>query len=164
MKYTFILFIFILILYLCYYLKYENFKNYTKKEVDNIFLHNTNKVYKLNIIKKQEDMDKCYKKCNTNDCAKLESMKKNYNNCHKCQKDEKKCFNNLYSNGVCEPCGQNLKKLDCHDKTKYSCPDLHDIFNKNGNEPYYLEVEDENNISSPYDQSCLFCWNVKNYL
>jgi hypothetical protein len=167
MKYNLILFIFIL-LYFCYfyYFKYEKFINYKKtiKETNDMFLNNKNKIYKLNIIKKKEDINKCFKKCNPNDCIKLNLMKNNYDNCNKCQANENKCFNNLVSNGVCDPCGENLKKFNCNDLNYYSCPKLNDIYNKNGNEPYYLEVTDKNNITSPYNQSCLFCWNIKNYL
>ncbi len=166
MKYNLILFI-IILLYFCYfyYFKYEKFNNYTTiKEANNMFLNNKNKVYKLNIIKKKEDIDKCYQKCNPSDCIKLGLMQKNYDKCNKCQKNKNNCFNNLSSNGICDQCGKNLKKFNCNDINHFACPKIHDIFNKTGNKPYYLEVINKNDITSPYNQSCLFCWNIKNYL
>jgi|SaaInlStandDraft_7_1057024.scaffolds.fasta_scaffold25558_3 hypothetical protein len=168
MKYNLILFIFIFIIIIVflyfYYYKYEKFKNYTIKEANNMFLKNKNKVYKLNIIKKEEDMDKCYQKCNPSDCMKLDLMKNNYDKCNKCQNNKNNCFNNLSSTGICDPCGKNLKKFNCNDINKFACPKIHDVFNKTGTKPYYLEVINKNDITSPYNQSCLFCWNIKNYL
>lgn len=164
MKYYFIFLLLSVLFLFCYYLRNsEKFKNYTRKQVNNLFLNNTNNIYKINILKKKQDIDECFKKCNYSDCLKLKIMKENYNNCIKCQSNNKKCFNNLFAKGSCDMCGNNLKKFNCNDNNYYSCPNLNDIFNEKGNEPYYLEVIDKNNITSPYNQSCLFCWNLKNY-
>ena len=75
MKY--ILFFIIIILFFFYYvLKLENFKNYTRKQVNQLFLNNKNHIYKLNIVKNEEDVEECFKKCNFNDCLKLKIKKK----------------------------------------------------------------------------------------
>ena len=162
MKY--ILFFIIIILFFFYYIfKLENFKNYTRKQVNQLFLNNKNHIYKLNIVKNEKDVEECFKKCDFNDCLKLKIKKKNYNNCIQCQKNNNKCFNNLSTGGLCDDCGDNLKKFNCHDIKNYACPDLKDVFNNKGYAPYYLEIIDKNKISSPYNQSCLFCWNLKNY-
>ena len=162
MKYYFILLL-LIILFFYYLKKIENFKNFTRSQVNNLFLNNKNNIYKVNIIKNKEDIEQCNKKCGYSDCLKLKLMKDNYDNCIQCQKDNNKCFNNLFSKGVCDNCGDNLLKLNCNDINNYSCPKLNDIYNEKGTQPYYLEIVDKNNISSPYNQSCLFCWNLKNY-
>jgi hypothetical protein len=164
MKYYFILLVIvILFLLFFYYNNLENFKNYTRNKVNNLFLKNDKNIYKINILKNEEDFNECFKKCNYSDCLKLKLMKQNYKKCMQCQSNNKKCFNNLLSNGVCDNCGSNLKKFNCNDINNYACPNLHDVFNEKGVDPYYLEIINKNNITSPYNQSCLFCWNLKNY-
>ena len=164
MNYLFIYFIFLLILFLFYFYDLESFKNFSKKNANLLFLKNNNKhIYNVNILKKKSDINDCFKKCNFNDCIKLKKMKENYNKCFKCQNNDNKCFNNLNTGGICESCGDNLKKFDCNDLNYYACPDLHNVFSKNSSEPYYLEINNDNNITSPYKQACLFCWNLKSF-
>lgn len=160
--YLILLLLLIFIYYLNNYIVFEKFKNLNY--LNNLFLNNQSSIYKVNIQKQKKNINECYKKCNYNDCYKLELMKKNYDRCISCQKNENKCFNNLIQGGICEPCGNNLSKFNCNDLNNYSCPDLSNIYNKKGVQPYFLEVKNKNLINNPYDQSCLFCWNIKNYL
>lgn len=163
MKYIFILLIItILYYYLNNYVNTEYFNNI--KHLNNLFLNNQKSLYKVNILKDKKDIDECYKKCNSNDCYKLEVMKKNYENCLSCQNNESKCFNNLVKGGICESCGDVLDKFNCNNLNNYACPNLNDVYNKKGIQPYFLEVKNQNLKNNPYDQSCLFCWNLKNYL
>ena len=124
---------------------------------------NKHKIFKINILKNKEDLSNCFKKGSYSDCMKLYIRKKNYDKCVTCQKLKNKCFNHLDTLGSCDSCGENLKKVDCYDSSKYACPNPHDVFNSKGIEPYYLEIIDKNNVNSPYDQSSLFCWNLENY-
>lgn len=163
-----------LIIFLFIYLnKIEKFENINKNNslilnknnFNKFMLKNKNNIQKVRIIKNKEDINNCFKKCNFSDCVKLKFLKSNYEKCISCQKNNSnKCFNNLNSGGVCDNCGTNLKKFNCNDLNYYSCPNANDVYNKNGVKPYYFEIIDEKNISTPYKQSCLFCWNLKNYL
>ena len=162
MKYFLILFLITILLYYFNTLIIENFKNLNY--LNNLFLNNQKSIFKVNIKKEKKDIDECYKKCNSNDCYKLEIMKKNYNKCISCQKNKNKCFNNLIQGGNCESCSNNLKKFDCYNLNNFACPDLSNVYNKKGVQPYFLEIKNKNLINNPYDQSCLFCWNLKNYL
>lgn len=172
MYYIFLIFLIVfLFIYLNKYEKFVNYQNKTKplifdkNQYNNFILKNQDKVYRVNLIKNKEDINDCYKKCNFSDCLKLEFMKKKYEKCISCQKNNSnKCFNNLPSNGTCDDCGENLNRFNCNDINKFACPNLKDVYNINGIEPYYLQVINEKNITSPYKQSCLFCWNLKNYL
>jgi len=163
--------LFFIILFMSFILlnKYytESFKNYTRTEVNNLLLKNAkkkNKIYKINIIKNKEDLKNCFRKCDYKNCLKLYQRHLNYNNCITCQKDKNKCFNRLDTLGSCDSCGKNLLKNNCNDINQFACPKLNDLFNNEGEKPYYLEVIDtKTNPISPYDQSCLFCWNLENY-
>lgn len=161
-----LLFLFILILLMIKNRQIENFITLSREKANLLLLKNAkndNKIYKINILKSKEDLKKCFLKGSYEDCTKLYIRKKNYDNCVKCQEEEGKCFNDLDTLGACDSCGENLKKVNCQDTSKYACPNIHDIFNNKGIEPYYLEIIDKNNVNSPYDQSSLFCWNLENY-
>jgi hypothetical protein len=168
-----LLFIFIIFLYF-YFNTYESFKN------KNLQLNTVNKdefkkymiqkkdsdIYNVKLGNNIEDIKDCFKKCNIIDCIKLIKMTNNYDTCVKCQKDNSdKCYNNLISGGVCNNCSNNLKRFNCNDvNSSFSCPNPKNIYNNQGVKPYYLQVKNSKTISSPYDQSCLFCWNLKNKL
>lgn len=168
-----LLLIFIVCLYL-YFNKYEYFKNkdlnfntVSKDEFKKFMIKKKDSdIYNVKILNNVEDIKDCFKKCNFIDCIKLMKMKNNYDTCVKCQKNNpNKCYNNLLSGGVCNTCSTNLKKFNCNDvNTSFSCPDPNNIYNKQGVKPYYLQVKDSKTVTSPYDQSCLFCWNLKNQL
>jgi len=140
--------------------------NLNKKEFNSYLLNNykKNKVFNVNVIKNKEDLEECFKRCDFENCIKLKIMKENYDKCTTCQKDDSKCYNKLLYEGRCDPCGKNLEKMNCENTNNFACPNLKDIYNIDGKEPYYLQVINKENISSPYKQSCLFCWNLKNYL
>ena len=148
--------------------KFSNLSSLTfdKKQFNSYLLDNykSNNVYKVNIIKNKEDIDECFKKCDFENCIKLKLMKENYDNCVKCQTDNKKCFNKLLTKGRCDPCGDNLQQMNCQNINHFACPKLKNVYNYDGDEPYYLQINNDKNITSPYKQSCLFCWNLKNYL
>lgn len=167
----YVLLIILIIFLFIYTNKYETFSNknqsnliFNKAQYRNYVLKNQNSLYKLKVNNNEQDLSECFKKCNFSDCLKLNYLKNNYEKCVSCQKNSNKCFNNLKSGGVCDDCGENLNKFDCQDINYYACPNKNNIYNKKGVKPYYLEVIDDKKISTPYKQSCLFCWNLKNYL
>ena len=157
---------FIILLFILYYSYYslEKFKNTNLNEMRQLFLNNQNKIFKINLNKKKENLDECFKKCNFNDCLKLKMMTENYNKCLSCQKNNNKCFNNLIKGGICDDCGDSLNKFDCENIKYYACPNLKDVYNKKGIKPYYIQYNNEKSFKTPFKQSCLFCWNLKNYL
>ena len=166
--------LFILFIIINKYLKnkfiFESFNDFSvnlnKKEFNSYLLDNykSNKVFNVNVIKNKEDLEECFKRCDFENCIKLKIMKENYDKCVSCQKDDSKCYNKLLYEGRCDPCGENLEKMNCANTNNFACPNLKDIYNIEGTEPYYLQVINKENITSPYKQSCLFCWNLKNYL
>ena len=174
MKYIFTIILLIFILFLFIFINkilIENFSNlqtltFDKKQFNSYLLDNykSNNVYKVKIIKNKEDIDECFKKCDFENCIKLKLMKENYDNCAKCQTDSTKCFNKLLTKGRCDPCGENLKQMNCQNTNDFACPNLKNVYNYDGDEPYYLQINNDENITSPYKQSCLFCWNLKYYL
>jgi hypothetical protein len=144
----------------------ESFITLSREKANLLMLKNAktnDKIFKINILKNKEDLKNCFKKGSYENCTKLYIRKKNYDSCIKCQEEEKKCYNDLDTLGACDSCGDNLKKNNCYDTSKYACPNPHDVFNIKGVQPYYLEIIDKNNINSPYDQSALFCWDLENY-
>ena len=150
---------------------FENFYNelsinLNKNDFNSYLLDNykSNKIFNVKVIKNKQDLNECFKKCDFENCIKLKLMKENYDKCISCQKNDSKCYNKLLYEGRCDPCGKNLEKTNCSDINNFACPNLKDIYNINGIEPYYLQVNNKENITSPYKQSCLFCWNLKNYL
>jgi len=157
--------IFILLNFKNNYTKNETFLNVNQSQLNNLFLKNKNTLYKVNLKKqKLTNINECFKKCNFQDCLKLKKMQEKYNQCMTCQIDDNKCYQNLLDNGNCQSCGNVLNKFNCQDLNYFSCPQINDIYNKKGKEPYYLEIINQHDITSPYDQKCLFCWNLKNYI
>ena len=166
-----ILLIIILFLYENNIEKYENLNenstiiNTDIKKYKNIMFNNNKKnLYKIglneNIKIFEED---CFEKCDKTSCIKMLNQKKLLNDCLKCNNQKNKCFNKSIIGGNCDDC--NIKdgddKLDCYNINNFGCPDPKNINYDVGVDPYYFEIND-NNINSPYDKKCVFCWNILN--
>jgi hypothetical protein len=53
-------------------------------------------------------------------------------------------------------------KINCFSIENYGCPNpnnLNDLKINSGILPYYIEVPD-NNVNSPFNKKCVFCWNL----
>lgn len=100
----------------------------------------------------------CLELCNDNTfCKNFNIKKKNYNKCIKCNK-KNYCFKKFNTNEtICTPCikGENYIN-NCNSIFNDACPNINDIYNFNGNKPYFKLIKD-NNIYNPYNTKCLDC-------
>ena len=151
-----------LFLILCYQKSYQReyfdintykeiIKNNDKKNIYKIGLNKDISIYKTD----------CYDKCSKTDCIKLDNMTKVLEKCMKCNSQKKKCFNHSIIGGTCDDCNieNENEKLNCLHIQNYGCTNPNNIFDNNGVEPYYIQIPD-NNLNSPYDKKCVFCWNL----
>ena len=89
----------------------------------------------------------------------MRQMKKTLDKCIKC-KAEGKCFKKSIIGGVCNDCDENeTDKIDCYDVKNFGCPNPKDINYDIGVPAYYTEINDDN-VNSPYNKKCVFCWNI----
>jgi hypothetical protein len=169
--YIYFILLFIIIFIIIFVQKYNiyviekfNSKVLSQKKFDKFILNKpSNKSYKIGLKDVKIQRENCFQKCNAQDCIKLYMKTKNYNRCNECQKDEKKCYNKLYTLGDCNTCGENLKRLNCNHKNDIGCTNPDDIFGLDGVEPYYVEVA-SNNSNSPFDKKCIFCWELDSFI
>lgn len=49
--------------------------------------------------------------------------------------------------------------MNCYDINNFGCANPKNLQSNDGIEPYYIEVPN-NNINSPFDKKCVFCWNI----
>ena len=122
--------------------------NNNKKNLYNIKLSNNDKIYTEN----------CNDMCDNKDCIKLYTMKKNLNNCLKCQSENNKCFKKSIIGGVCNDCDEE-DKIDCFKIDQFGCTNPKDLQSYKGVSPYFIQVNDDN-VNSPFDKKCVFCWNI----
>ena len=156
--------IFILLLIYIYFsiVTKEYFNNSIKEYKDIMFNNDKRKLYKVglsdNINILEED---CFDKCDQSNCVKMLNQKKILNDCLKCNIQKKKCFNKSIIGGNCDDCDiENIEdKLDCYDVKNFGCPNPENINYSSGIDPYYIQIND-NNINSPYNKKCVFCWNI----
>jgi hypothetical protein len=117
-------------------------------------------IYKIsldkNISLNQED---CYDKCEKSECIKMDAMKDVLKKCTQCNSQKNKCFNRSIIGGTCDDCIDNQTKMDCYDIQNFGCTNPYNINDRKGVEPYYIQVNN-NNVNSPYDKKCVFCWNL----
>jgi hypothetical protein len=132
--------------------KYKNIMfNNDKKNLYKIGLNDNIKILK----------DDCFDKCDKSNCIKMFDKKKILDKCLKCNIQKNKCFNKSIIGGNCDDCDiEKIEdKLDCYDINNFGCPNPNNINFSNGIDPYYIELND-NNINSPYNKKCVFCWNI----
>ena len=127
--------------------------NNDKKKLYKIGLNNN-----INIL--EED---CFEKCDQSNCIKLNNQKKLLKECLKCNIQKNKCYNKSIIGGNCDDCDiENIEdKIDCYDVNNFGCPNPKNLNYNNGVDPYYIQIND-NNINSPYNKKCVFCWNIFN--
>lgn len=162
MDYT-ILIIFFIIIFLFLYIKVtsnifielfdiDQYKqimlNNNKKKLYNIGLDDNIKIFE----------DNCNEKCDNENCIKLDDRQRYLKNCIKCQSKSNKCFKKSIIGGVCNDCDEE-DKIDCFDINQFGCNNPKDLQSYSGVYPYYMQVPD-NNLNSPYDKKCVFCWNI----
>ena len=129
----------------------EIMKNNDKKKLYKIMLNK-------NISLNTED---CFEKCDRTQCIKMDQKQKVLDKCLKCNSQKNKCFSHSIIGGNCDDC-DGLKeedKIDCFNVQNFGCTDPYNIDSNNGVFPYYIEMPD-NNLNSPYNKKCVFCWNM----
>lgn len=152
------LILFIIIFLFFIYKKKEFFEINNYKQI--MKNNNKEKLYKIklneNIKLETED---CFEKCGKSECIKMNSMKKILEKCINCNSQKNKCFNKSIIGGVCDDCNNSEEKIDCFNIQNFGCTNPYNIDNNNGGFPYFVEIPDEN-INSPYNKKCVFCWNL----
>ena len=159
-----ILIIIFILYYLINYFFKKNIEHYDIKEYQKIILNNDEKkLYKVafgkNIEIYKED---CFQKCDKENCIKLIDRENLADKCLKCNAQENKCFKKSIIGGNCDDCTDvKMKdKIDCLDVNNFGCPNPKNIDYEKGVNPYYIQIPDDN-INSPYNKKCVFCWNIK---
>ena len=137
----------------------EHFKNVSIDEYHKIMLNNNNnsKLYNIglnnNLPINRED---CYEKCDKANCLKMFEMNRILKKCLTCNSQKNKCFRKSIIGGTCDDCNE---KTNCYDIQNFGCANPKNLNDNIGVEPYFTEIND-NNINSPYDKKCVFCWNI----
>ena len=127
------------------------------------------KLYKISLNKNIEILrDECYDRCNREQCLILDDKIKWFEKCTKCNLQDKKCFNKSIIGGNCDDCNIDKieDKINCSAIENYGCShpnNLNNLSINSGTLPYYIEVPD-NNINSPFNKKCVFCWNLMDNL
>jgi len=161
--------IFIILFIILYLMSYENmhidnYDNlYTPSEYKLEMLNNNKaKLFKVKLDEEtpiyRED---CYEKCNATECMKLGEKEKLLNKCLQCNSQRNKCYDKSVIGGICNDCEtEDIKdKIDCYNINNFGCSPTNNIISNKGVSPYYIQVPDDN-INSPYDKKCVFCWNI----
>ena len=171
MVYIILVGIFIILFIIFYIMSYQNmhidhYDNlYTPSEYKSKMLNNNKtKMYKLELEKSTSIYtEDCYEKCNAKECMKLDEKKKILNKCLQCNIQKNKCYTKSIIGGTCNDCKtEDIKdKIDCYDVNNFGCFPPDNINSNKGVSPYYIQVPDDN-INSPYDEKCVFCWNILN--
>ncbi len=156
-----IIFILLTILYKYNIENFIDIKTYNKIMLDNNKKHLYNIALNKNIKINRED---CTKQCNEQQCLILEERIKRYDECTKCNSQYKKCYNKSIIGGNCNDCEiTDIKdKMNCGEIDNFGCPhpqNLNNITIDNGVKPYYIQIPD-NNVNSPFNKKCVFCWNI----
>lgn len=120
------------------------------------------KIYRQHLKLDELKFDDCERQCEATDCIKMREMKRVLDKCVKC-KAEGKCFKKSIIGGTCNDCQPNEKPMDCFRTDNFGCTNPTDFNSFNGSYPYYFELQ-EYNVSSPFDQKCVFCWQIENQI
>jgi len=160
-------FIIILLVILSFYWKLSKFllnEHFNIKNYKSLMLNNNNEnLFKIsleNIPILEED---CFEKCDSQNCIKLDQQRKNLEKCIKCNNTKNKCFKKSVIGGLCDDCDiEDINdKINCYDINNYGCTNPNNLQINEGIKPYFIEIPD-NNVNSPYNKKCVFCWNILN--
>jgi len=124
---------------------------------------NRNVVTVMKIPPEQIKTEDCALKCDAKSCNMMEEMKKNLTKCIECHKNPKKCFHKSIVGGNCDDCVEGEEQINCSDTRNYGCSPPHNIQSYDGTLPYYIQIPDDN-LNSPFDKKCVFCWELNEYI
>lgn len=153
-----IIFIFIFFIFLFIFLYIKITSNVF---IELFYIPNNKKLYKLKLSDDTKiQTEDCDDKCDQANCIKLKDKLRVLNECVKCNKQKNKCFTKSIIGGNCDDCiNDEESKLDCYDVNNFGCSNNNNLQINKGVSPYYIQVPD-NNINSPYNKKCAFCWNI----
>ena len=176
-----IIFITLIIIYYFIFIKYRSYERFDNSiESNDIREESTNSnkslqyynsiVNKLNNdvllnYKLRQDIiryDDCFDKCDTQKCYQLKERKKNFDNCNNCHTDPNKCFKKSIIGGNCNDCVAGEKQIQCNNTFNFGCTNNNNLNDKNGVSPYYVQAK-YYSPNSPYNEQCIFCWELDNY-
>jgi hypothetical protein len=168
MTYILLLIIILLLLYALYrynyYLNNYYIESFDIEKYKEIMKNNNKKnLYKISLSQNISlDTEDCFKKCNSSDCIKMDSRMKVLDKCLKCNSQENKCFNKSIIGGTCDDCDgvKNEDKIDCLNLQNFGCTNPYNFDDNTGTTPYFIEVPD-NNLNSPFNKKCIFCWQFQ---
>ncbi len=167
--------IIIFIFYFLYYLFFSKEKFFNKNDflIKDVNLNEWKKLLNKNLSNSTATIlsvppeniqtEDCFSKCDARDCQIMEQMKKNLNSCVECHKNPKKCFRKSVIGGNCDDCLPDEKQIDCKNLKEFGCVPPKNIYSNEGTLPYFIEVPDDN-LNSPYDKKCIFCWQIHEYV
>ena len=161
--YTYILLFFILF-FILYYFNQELKEKFEINKYKKLMLNNDGKkLYKISLKDIPILEEDCFDKCDKENCIKFYEQKKNLEKCLKCNNTKNKCFSNSIIGGLCNDCNvENIDdKLNCLSIANYGCLNPNNLDTSFGVKPYYIEIPDDN-VNSPYNKKCVFCWNILN--
>ena len=140
---------------------YERAPIYAEKYKKKMFLNDKQKLYKIGLAKDTPiNREDCFDKCDARSCIQLDNMTKVLDKCIKCNGQKNKCFKKSIIGGTCDDCDEsNEDKINCYELNNFGCANPNNLNDRNGTIPYYIEIPD-NNLNSPYDKKCVFCWNI----
>jgi hypothetical protein len=129
--------------------------------IELFYIPNNKKLYKLKLSDDTKiQTEDCDDKCDQANCIKLKDKLRVLNECVKCNKQKNKCFTKSIIGGNCDDCiNDEESKLDCYNVNNFGCSNNNNLQINKGVSPYYIQVPD-NNINSPYNKKCAFCWNI----
>jgi hypothetical protein len=165
---SFIFFIILFILFYYYSLWKENKiiqENFDLQQWKNTLKNNLlNSVATIMTVPPNEvRTEDCSLKCDAQNCQIMNIMKKNLTECIECHKNPKKCFRKSIIGGNCDDCLPNEQQINCKSTKEFGCTPPHNIYSYEGTLPYYIQVPDDN-LNSPFDQKCIFCWQIHEYI
>ena len=125
-----------------------------------ILNNNKEKLFKIGLNKNIKiEREDCFLKCGKTQCIELDARTKVLDKCMKCNSQKNKCFKKSIIGGVCNDCDETTEtKIECNAITNFGCTPPDNLDSNNGVEPYYIQMPD-NNINSPFNEKCVFCWN-----
>ena len=169
MVYIILVGIFIILCIIFYITSYQNmnidyYDNlYTPSEYKLKMLNNNKaELFKLKLEKTTPIYtEDCYQKCDAKECMKLDQKKKLLNKCLQCNSQKNKCYDKSIIGGICNDCKtEDIKdKIDCYNINNFGCSPNNNLESNKGIPPYYIQIPDDN-INTPYDKKCVFCWNI----
>ena len=158
-------FFIILLFFVIYRMFWINREDFNLQNLRQLLTKNLNQsvITIMKIPPEQIKKEDCSIKCDAQSCKIMEEMEKNLKKCVECHKNPKKCFRQSIIGGNCDDCLEGEEQIKCNDTRNYGCSPPHNIQSYDGTLPYFIQIPDEN-LNSPFDKKCVFCWEFNEYI